>query len=129
MKRLVLPMCLLILIGLVSVVLAAAGVVAAASPAQAPAGDASRGKTLFLDNCVLCHGPNGNGKGPNAATFNPPPASFKAPKFWSDDVPKKLRNAVKNGKGLMPPVKTLTSDDIRDITAYVTQTFKPATAK
>ena len=41
---------------------------------------------------------------------------------------RKIQNAVKNGKGLMPPTN-LSADDIRDIIAYVTQTFKPSTAE
>jgi mono/diheme cytochrome c family protein len=35
-----------------------------------------RGKEIFLDRCVGCHGPNGNGKGPGAKFMAPPPADF-----------------------------------------------------
>ncbi len=123
MKRSVLPMCLLTLVGVVSVVLAPADGAAAASSAQAPTADVSQGKTLFLNNCSLCHGPNGDGKGPNAATLNPPPANFTTPKFWSGDVAKKIRNAVKNGKGLMPPAN-LKDDEVQAVMTYMSVTFK-----
>jgi cytochrome c oxidase cbb3-type subunit II len=35
-----------------------------------------RGKEVFLQRCVGCHGTKGNGKGPGARFFSPPPADF-----------------------------------------------------
>src|SRR5712691_12133510 len=35
-----------------------------------------RGKEVFLDRCVGCHGLSGNGKGPGARFLSPPPADF-----------------------------------------------------
>ena len=35
-----------------------------------------RGKEVFLERCVGCHGPNGNGKGRAATFMAPPPADF-----------------------------------------------------
>jgi cbb3-type cytochrome oxidase cytochrome c subunit len=35
-----------------------------------------RGKEVFLDRCVGCHGMKGNGKGPGASFMSPPPANF-----------------------------------------------------
>jgi cytochrome c oxidase cbb3-type subunit II len=35
-----------------------------------------RGKEVFLDRCVGCHGLNGDGKGPAATFMSPPPADF-----------------------------------------------------
>jgi len=35
-----------------------------------------RGKEVFLQRCVGCHGLNGDGKGPGAAFLSPPPADF-----------------------------------------------------
>jgi cytochrome c oxidase cbb3-type subunit 2 len=35
-----------------------------------------RGKEIFLERCVGCHGPNGDGKGPGAKFMAPPPADF-----------------------------------------------------
>jgi cbb3-type cytochrome oxidase cytochrome c subunit len=35
-----------------------------------------RGKEVFLDKCVGCHGLNGDGKGPGARFLSPPPANF-----------------------------------------------------
>ena len=38
-----------------------------------------RGKEVFLNRCVGCHGLKGNGKGPGAAFLSPPPADFTDP--------------------------------------------------
>ena len=35
-----------------------------------------RGKEVFLERCVGCHGLKGNGKGPGATFLSPPPADF-----------------------------------------------------
>ena len=35
-----------------------------------------RGKEVFLQRCVGCHGMNGDGKGPGASFLSPPPADF-----------------------------------------------------
>jgi mono/diheme cytochrome c family protein len=35
-----------------------------------------RGKEIFLDRCVGCHGLDGDGKGPGATFLSPPPADF-----------------------------------------------------
>lgn len=49
-----------------------------------------RGKELFSQNCIVCHGENGDGKGPRAAELNPAPADLRAhmpfhtdPQFFS----------------------------------------------
>ena len=36
----------------------------------------NRGKSVFLDRCVGCHGLAGDGKGPGAKFLSPPPADF-----------------------------------------------------
>ena len=43
-----------------------------------PVNDANllRGKEIFLERCVACHGPSGDGKGPGARFMSPPPADF-----------------------------------------------------
>ena len=37
---------------------------------------ASRGRALFTETCAGCHGAHADGRGPNAARLDPPPASF-----------------------------------------------------
>jgi mono/diheme cytochrome c family protein len=41
--------------------------------------DLAKGKELFNANCAPCHGTNGAGNGPAAASLNPKPADFQSP--------------------------------------------------
>ncbi|MFN8627804.1 MAG: cytochrome c [Candidatus Binatia bacterium] len=54
-----------------------------------------RGKALFEQNCVACHGQAGHGDGPGAAGINPRPRDFTKADGW------------KNGPQLLPIYKTL----------------------
>ncbi len=45
-------------------------------PLPVTEGNLLRGKIVFLDRCVGCHGLSGNGKGPGAKFLSPPPADF-----------------------------------------------------
>src|SRR4051812_17209783 len=47
-----------------------------ADPLPATEQDLLRGKEIFLDRCVGCHGLKGDGKGPGARFLSPPPADF-----------------------------------------------------
>jgi mono/diheme cytochrome c family protein len=37
----------------------------------------ARGRELFQQNCIACHGVDGRGDGPNAADLNPKPTDFR----------------------------------------------------
>lgn len=39
----------------------------------------TQGKKLYEQNCVTCHGPKGDGKGPAGALLKPPPRDFNKP--------------------------------------------------
>jgi high-affinity iron transporter len=39
----------------------------------------AQGKKLYEQNCMPCHGPNGEGKGPVGALLKPPPRDFNMP--------------------------------------------------
>jgi cytochrome c oxidase cbb3-type subunit 2 len=45
-------------------------------PLPATEGNLLRGKEIFLQRCVGCHGTKGDGKGPGAPFLSPPPADF-----------------------------------------------------
>jgi len=46
----------------------------AVAPRMPP--DFARGAALYAANCASCHGARGDGRGPAAATLNPPPIAF-----------------------------------------------------
>lgn len=56
-----------------------------------------RGRQLYADNCVACHGPTGGGDGPRAHELNPPPRSFRDPEVMADLSPARAFNALTDG--------------------------------
>jgi mono/diheme cytochrome c family protein len=59
-----------------------------------------QGKKLYEDNCVQCHGPNGDGKGWKAAELKKKPRNFTLPfDQWnySKGDPKKIFEVLKVG--------------------------------
>src|SRR5215470_4225787 len=77
---------------------------------------ADTGEATFKAKCAMCHGPDGKGETPTGK-------SMKVKDFSSEDVQKMsdadLSAAITNGKGKMPPYKTLSADQVKDLVAYV----------
>ncbi len=80
---------------------------------SAPADQVAAGKALFTQNCVLCHGDQGNGKGPAGVALNPPPANFTDAQMMSAHTSQELFDTMTNGKGMMPAFKSTLTDDQR----------------
>lgn len=49
--------------------------------AERPAIDVERGRELFGSRCAVCHGAEGDGRGPVAASMDPPPRDFTKGQF------------------------------------------------
>jgi mono/diheme cytochrome c family protein len=47
------------------------------NPVAPTADSIARGRELFQQNCVSCHGVDGRGDGPEAASLNPAPTDFR----------------------------------------------------
>jgi len=93
---------------------------------SAGAGDLEKGKALYEERCMLCHGPKGDGKGQGAIALNPKPANYTQKKFWEEpNIEKKIAETVIAGKGQMRPSPDLKPEDIQAIIVYMTETFKP----
>jgi cytochrome c6 len=86
-----------------------AGTCLFSSPVRADVGAA---EATFKSKCALCHGADGKGK-----------AAMKTPDFTSADVQMKndgdLSGAITNGKGKMPPYKTMTPDQVKDMVQFI----------
>ncbi len=78
-------------------VIAATGVTEQVYPPAAPS--AARGKALFAEYCVTCHGERGDGKGPSAKGLNPAPANFTDAGFMRSETPYDFYHVVSLGKG------------------------------
>jgi mono/diheme cytochrome c family protein len=84
----------------------------------AGAGDASAGKAVYSNKCMICHGADGQGATGYAKAMGLQPAQLS-----SDRVQKKtdaeLKKIILEGSGKMKPVKGLSEIDIDNVTAYV----------
>jgi len=79
------------------------------SPAKA---DVAAGEATFKAKCAGCHGADGKGK-----------EVMKTRDLGSADVQSQsdadLSGIISNGKGKMPAYKTLSSDQVKDLVAYI----------
>ncbi|MGH7785917.1 MAG: c-type cytochrome, partial [Candidatus Binatia bacterium] len=75
----------------------ASGVTEQVFPGAAPS--ASRGRELFAENCVACHGERADGRGAEAARLSPPPANFGDAAFMGRETPFDFFHIVTVGKG------------------------------
>lgn len=53
--------------------------------------------SLFGDRCAVCHGQNGDGKGPGAANLNPKPIDFHSHKWQRSVTDDKITKAIVYG--------------------------------
>jgi len=79
--------------------------------------DVAAAGATFKTKCAGCHGADGKGK-----------EAMKTRDLGSADVQKQsdaeLTNIITNGKGkMMPPYKTMTPDQVKDMVAYI-RSFK-----
>jgi len=80
-----------------------------------------KGERLYQRNCLRCHGPALDGKGPDGAALPVPPANFHT--YLSrlkDDA--EFEKTIKEGKkflGMHSWEDTLTDEQIRDLIAYI----------
>jgi mono/diheme cytochrome c family protein len=85
------------------------------------AGDAAKGRPIYEKYCLLCHGPQGRGDGPQGQLMKPPATNFKSPesKSKSDAV---LLRAIQEGhpKTAMTNWELeLSEEDMINVLAYI----------
>ncbi len=86
------------------------------------------GKYLFERNCIVCHGPRGDGNGEMAPTLNPRPRSFREGMFKFRTTPfgslptdDDLRHTIKHGLTgtAMGMFSQFSDDDVTNVIEYV----------
>jgi cytochrome c6 len=86
-----------------------AGTCLLSAPAKA---DTAAAEATFKAKCAGCHGADGKGK-----------EAMKTRDMSSADVQKMsdadLSGIITNGKGKMPPYKTMTADQVKDMVAFI----------
>jgi high-affinity iron transporter len=68
----------------------------------------AQGKKLYEQNCVMCHGPKGDGKGALGAALKPPPNDFTQPLSqwpYTKGTINKIFEAITKGVPNTPMVK------------------------
>ena len=93
----------------------------AAVHAQGFPGDPVKGRVVYQQFCLRCHGEALDGKGPEAAALTIPPTNFHAlPSRMKDES--ELRFTIKRGRDATAMhmwEETLREEQIRDVSAYI----------
>jgi len=98
---------------------------AASSASAAPLAPAAEAKQLLHDRCAMCHGQDGKGDGPSAATLSPKPRDWSNVEWQKSATDAEIRNAILGGgpavgkSPLMPP-----NPDLRDKPAVLDELVK-----
>lgn len=80
----------------------------------------ARGKEMFGQNCVSCHGAEGKGDGAAAAALNPKPRNFTVATGWSNGrKPSQIFGTLTKGLRAMPSFASLPSADRWSLAHYV----------
>ena len=80
-----------------------------------------QGRSLFLQNCSVCHGEGGDGKGSAAASLKTPPASFLDKQHSATYGPGEKFWIIGNGTGQtgMPAFSQLTENERWHLVNYI----------
>lgn len=81
-----------------------------------------RGKLVYQNYCVLCHGAEGKGDGRAAKLHSPPPFDLTlsvAPPQYTSDILRKGGEAMNRGIGMPPWDEQLTNEQLSDVLNYL----------
>jgi mono/diheme cytochrome c family protein len=80
-----------------------------------------KGRDLFLKNCAICHGTNGDGNGARSVGMTPPPANLTIPPWSESSAAPRIFSAIRDGVAgsAMPRWTSLDNEQVRDLVAYV----------
>jgi mono/diheme cytochrome c family protein len=92
------------------------GVVAAAGMFSEQARSDDKSAATYKQKCASCYGPDGKGETPAGKALKVRHLSSKDVEKMSDSD---FGAIISGGKGKMPPFKTLTSDEVKDLVVFV----------
>jgi mono/diheme cytochrome c family protein len=78
----------------------------------------SAGKTVFINQCSVCHGPDASGRTSMAKSLNVLIPNYRSKQVQSlTDA--ELTKVITEGKGSMPPVGGLSAEDLSNVIAFI----------
>ena len=81
---------------------------------------AARGKAIYDEQCLKCHGETGSGEGEKSKNFTDEVKDFNDQAFMRKEVPSKFFEKIKDGDKPMPAFKDdLTEQEMWDVVFYV----------
>lgn len=69
------------------------------------------GAAIYAQRCALCHGTEGKGDGPAAASLNPKPRNHTDGSYMNSQTNDQLLTVIRDGKGAMPAWKSVLSEE------------------
>jgi mono/diheme cytochrome c family protein len=108
-------------LGLSVIGLVIGGLVGEHSSASAGDGNSDKGKVLYEQRCVVCHGPQGKGDGPAGKSLVPPAADFTSPasRKKSSTELQQIIEEGKPGTAMASWKGQLSAGQIADLMAYL----------
>ncbi|MEX1244431.1 MAG: cytochrome c [Thermoanaerobaculia bacterium] len=87
----------------------------------------SRGRTLYLEHCALCHGVHADGKGVRREGLSSDPRDFTDVHWRERFSPRRVFWTLREGKPNTPMSswRALPDEDLWDLTAYVISVAGP----
>jgi mono/diheme cytochrome c family protein len=84
----------------------------ATNPVRPTADSQARAKKMFVVDCAVCHGDNGNGKTDLAKDMDLTLQDWTDPKSLASKSDKELFEMIRNGKDKMPPEDASRAKDV-----------------
>ena len=85
------------------------------------------GAAIYAQRCALCHGAEGRGDGPAAASLNPKPRNHTDGSYMNSQTNDQLLTVIRDGKGAMPAWKSvLSEEEIQAVLQHVRTLAVPA---
>ena len=97
------------------------------NPIKPTAASVAKGKDLFQQNCIVCHGIDGRGDGPGAASLSPAPTDFR--QHMPLHIDPQFFDFIANGypSSAMPKFKgTFSDEDIWNMVNFLRSAFSEA---